>query len=70
MEPIVRPFFFSDGTVELFNEEFLRIESMTLAIDNGVAQRRFIGKSDKRHQNSIRYSANLQFGLYRIGYKC
>ena len=50
MEPIMRPFFFSDGTVELFNEEFLRIESMTLAIDNGVAQRRFIGKSDKRHQ--------------------
>ena len=46
----MRPFFFSDGTVELFNEEFLRIESMTLAIDNGVAQRRFIGKSDKRHQ--------------------
>jgi len=50
MEPLMRPFFFSDGTVELFGEEFIQLENFTLTIDNGIQQRRFIGKHDKRSQ--------------------
>jgi hypothetical protein len=53
MEPLMRPFFFSDGTVELFGESFLKIENMTLTIDNGLQQKRFIGRYDKRSQETF-----------------
>lgn len=50
MEPLMRPFFFSDGTIELFGQEFLQLENMTLTIDNAIQQKRFIGSYDKRSQ--------------------
>lgn len=53
MEPLMRPFFFSDGTVELFGQSFLKIENMTLTIDNGLQQKRFIGRYDKRSQETF-----------------
>lgn len=53
MEPLMRPFFFSDGTIELFGEQFLKIENFTLTIDNALQQKRFIGRFDKRSQESF-----------------
>jgi hypothetical protein len=53
MEPLMRPFFFSDGTIELFEQEFLKIENFTLTIDNALQQKRFIGRFDKRSQESF-----------------
>ena len=53
MEPLMRPFFFSDGTIELFGQEFLKIENLTLTIDNALQQKRFIGRFDKRSQESF-----------------
>jgi hypothetical protein len=53
MEEHMRPFFFSDGTIELFGQEFLKIENMTLTIDNGLQQKRFIGNYDKRSQENF-----------------
>ena len=53
MEERMRPFFFSDGTIELFGQEFLKIENMTLTIDNTLQQKRFIGRYDKRSQENF-----------------
>jgi len=49
----MRPFFFSDGTIELFGQEFLQLENMTLTIDNALQQKRYIGAYDKRSQFAL-----------------
>ena len=45
---LVEPFYFSDGTVSLFGTDFMRIESMTLTINNSVTDKRYIGQYNKQ----------------------
>jgi len=52
-EEQLRPFFFSDGTIEMFGQEYIRIESMSLDISNGLMPKRFIGRYDKNSQSHI-----------------
>jgi hypothetical protein len=49
----LRPFFFSDGVIEMFGQEYLRIENMTLDISNSLQPKRFIGRYDKNSQIHI-----------------
>jgi len=49
-EPLMRPFFFSDGTIKLFEQEFIQLENITLSIDNAIQQKRFVGAYDKNSQ--------------------
>lgn len=52
-EEQLRPFFFSDGTIEMFGQEYIRIENMTLDISNSLQPKRFIGRYDKNSQIHI-----------------
>lgn len=62
-EEQLRPFFFSDGTIEMFGQEYIRIENMTLDIANSLQPKRFIGRYDKNSQTHIpgQRTYNLSF---------
>ena len=62
-EENLRPFFFSDGTIEMFGQDYIRIENMTLDISNSLQPKRFIGRYDKNSQTHIpgQRTYNLSF---------
>ena len=47
------PFFFSDGTFKLLGSTFLKINSLTLTMNNNLQDRRFLGVGSKDVQESI-----------------
>tara|TARA_R100001463_G_scaffold133025_1_gene194097 strand:- start:7593 stop:9221 length:1629 start_codon:yes stop_codon:yes gene_type:complete len=47
------PFFFSDGTFKLLGNTFLKINSLTLTMNNTLTDRRFLGVGGKDVQESI-----------------
>jgi len=49
-EGALRPFFFSDGTISMFGQDYIRIETMSLEINNSLTPKRFVGKYDKTSQ--------------------
>jgi hypothetical protein len=49
-EELLRPFFFSDGTISMFGQDYIRIETMSLEISNSLTPKRFVGKYDKTSQ--------------------
>ena len=49
-EILLRPFFFSDGTISMFGQDYIRIETMSLEINNSLTPKRFVGKYDKTSQ--------------------
>tara|TARA_B100000963_G_scaffold105581_1_gene91632 strand:- start:130 stop:1986 length:1857 start_codon:yes stop_codon:yes gene_type:complete len=47
------PFFFSDGTFKVLGENFLKINTLTLTMNNNLAERRFLGVGSKEVQESL-----------------
>ena len=47
------PFFFSDGTFSIFGESFLKINSLTLTMNNNLQDRRFLGVGSTSIQEAI-----------------
>ena len=47
------PFFFSDGTFKLLGNTFLKINSLTLTMNNTLVDKRFLGVGSKDVQESI-----------------
>ena len=47
------PFFFSDGTFKVLGESFLKINSLTLTMNNNLQDRRFLGVGNKDVQEAI-----------------
>lgn len=47
------PFFFSDGTFKVLGSSFLKINSLTLTMNNSLTDRRFLGVGGKNIQESI-----------------
>jgi len=47
------PFFFSDGTFKVLGQEFLKINTLTLTMNNNLQDRRFLGVGSKEVQESI-----------------
>jgi hypothetical protein len=47
------PFFFSDGTFKCFGHSFLKINTLTLTMNNNLQDRRFFGVGSKSIQESI-----------------
>lgn len=47
------PFFFSSGSFKIFGQQFLKITSMTLTMNNNLADRRFIGVGNKSIKEGI-----------------
>ena len=44
---LMTPYFFSDGTIEMFGNEYIRIQNCTLTINNGLQDKRYIGRTNK-----------------------
>ena len=47
------PFFFSDGTFKVLGESFLKINTLTLTMNNNLQDRRFLGVGSKDIQEAI-----------------
>lgn len=47
------PFFFSSGYFKIFGQQFLKINSLTLTMNNNLADRRFIGVGNKSIKEGI-----------------
>jgi hypothetical protein len=52
-EPLMRPFFFADGTISLFGQDYIRLASFNLTIDNQLQAQRYIGRYDKNSQTQL-----------------
>lgn len=48
-----QPFFFSDGTFKVLGETFLKINTLTLTMNNNLQDRRFLGVGSKDIQEAI-----------------
>jgi len=46
--PTTSPYYFSEGTLKFFGQEFARIRSFSLSISNGEEPRYYMGKQGKR----------------------
>lgn len=46
--PTTAPYYFSEGTIKFFGQEFARIRSFSLSISNGEEPRYYIGKQGRR----------------------
>jgi len=49
----LEPFFFSSGSFKVFGQEFLKINTMTLTMNNNLQDRRFIGVGSKSIKEGI-----------------
>ena len=47
------PFFFSDGTFKVLGNSFLKINTLTLTMNNNLQDRRFLGMGGKDIQEAI-----------------
>ena len=47
------PFSFSDGTFKVLGQEFLKINTLTLTMNNNLQDRRFLGVGNKEVQESL-----------------
>ena len=47
------PFFFSDGTLKAFSQDFFKITSLTLTMNNTLTDKRFLGIGNKSVQDAI-----------------
>jgi hypothetical protein len=47
------PFFFSNGSISLFGQEFLKVSSFTLNIQNGVTDKRYVGQYNNRIKDYV-----------------
>lgn len=52
-DALMQPFFFSDGTISLFGQDFLKIASFGLTINNNLTDQAYIGRFDKKSTNHI-----------------
>ena len=52
-EPLMRPFFFADGTISMFGQDYIRLSSFNLNIENSLQPQRYIGRYDKNSQTHL-----------------
>jgi len=57
------PFFFSDGTFKVLGQNFLKINTLTLTMNNNLADRRFLGVSAKDVQDSVAGQRNYEISF-------
>ena len=52
-QEFLTPFYFSDGTISLFGNEFMRVTNFSLTISNGLTDKRYIGQYNKEIKNVV-----------------
>ena len=53
VKEFMTPFFFSDGTISLFGQEFMKVSTFSLSVNNSVTDKRYIGNYDKQIKMSV-----------------
>ena len=59
----LEPFFFSDGTISLFGQQFLKITNFTLTINNNLQDKRFVGVGNKSIKEGIPSQRTYEISL-------
>jgi len=59
----LEPFFFSDGTIEVYGTTFLKITNFTLTINNNLQDKRFVGVGDKGFKEGIPAQRTYEIAL-------
>ena len=52
-DSFLEPFFFHEGTIKMFGQNFLKITQFTLTINNNIADKRYIGISSREVKDGI-----------------
>ena len=63
VQEFIDPFFFSDGTISLFAQEFMKVQSMSLTITNNVTDKRYIGQYNKQIKMSVPTQRNYELTM-------
>ena len=59
----LEPFFFSDGTISIFGNTFLKITNFTLTINNNLQDKRFVGVGNKSVKEGIPSQRTYEISL-------
>lgn len=62
-DALMQPFFFSDGTISIFGQDFLKIASFGLVINNNLTDQAYIGRFDKKSTNHITGQRDYQMNF-------
>jgi hypothetical protein len=52
-QEFITPYFFSDGTISLFGQEFMKVTSFNLTIMNTLTDKRFVGNYNKQIKSAV-----------------
>ena len=52
-QSFIDPFFFSNGSISLFGQEFLKVSSFTLSLQNSLTDKRYIGQYNKQIKSYV-----------------
>ena len=63
VQEFIDPFFFSDGTISLFGQEFLKVQSMSMSITNNVQDKRYFGQYNKQIKMSVPTQRNYEVSI-------
>jgi hypothetical protein len=59
----LEPFFFSDGTIEMYGQTFLKITNFTLTMNNNLIDKRFVGIGSKSIKDAIPAQRTYEISL-------
>ena len=59
----LEPFFFSDGTIEMYGQTFLKITNFTLTMNNNLLDKRFVGIGSKSIKDAIPAQRSYEISL-------
>tara|TARA_R110002012_G_scaffold184446_2_gene350950 strand:- start:2242 stop:4551 length:2310 start_codon:yes stop_codon:yes gene_type:complete len=52
-QTFVNPFYFSDGSISMFGQEFMRVSSFNLTMNNTLTDKRYIGQYNKQIKSYV-----------------
>ena len=53
VQDFITPFYFSDGTISLFGQEFMKVQTFNLTINNTITDKRYVGQYNKRIKMAV-----------------
>tara|TARA_B100000214_G_C23972114_1_gene630725 strand:- start:179 stop:1774 length:1596 start_codon:yes stop_codon:yes gene_type:complete len=62
-EGFLEPFFFSDGNISIFGNQFLKITNFTLTMNNNLQDKRFIGLTNRGIKSAFPAQRNYEISL-------
>jgi len=52
-QSFIDPFFFSNGSISLFGQEFLKVSSFTLSVQNSLTDKRYVGQYNRQIKSYV-----------------